>query len=81
MISTKLTDPDDRVRAAACAAFESLNYEAATHAFDANLLRALADRIIDKKVVEGNVQPRINALTLRPGLSTARSAEEPSSTV
>lgn len=46
----KLTDPDEKIRAAACAAFQHVDYEAALHSFDGSILAALAERIQDKKV-------------------------------
>ena len=49
-LHSKLTDPDEKVRAAACAAFQHVDYEAALHSFDREILKALAERIQDKKV-------------------------------
>lgn len=46
----RFTDPDDKIRATACAAFQVVDYESSLHAFDKSLLVALADRIQDRKV-------------------------------
>lgn len=50
ILHNKLVDPDEKVRAAACAAFQHVEYEAALHSFDPNVLVALSERIQDKKV-------------------------------
>lgn len=46
----KLCDPDDKVRAAACKLYGSLDYETALHYVSESQLRALGERIMDKKV-------------------------------
>jgi sister-chromatid-cohesion protein PDS5 len=46
----KLTDVEDKVRAAACKAFGSLDYEIAAQHIKAETLRLLADRLKDKRV-------------------------------
>lgn len=46
----RFTDPDDRIRAVACAAFSTVDYESSLHAFDKETLVSLAARIQDRKV-------------------------------
>jgi sister-chromatid-cohesion protein PDS5 len=46
----RLVDPDDKIRAAACAAFSTVDYESALHAFDKSTLKDLAARMQDKRV-------------------------------
>lgn len=46
----RFTDPDDKLRATACAAFQIVDYESSLHAFEKDLLLNLAERIQDRKV-------------------------------
>lgn len=46
----RLTDPDDKIRLAACAAFQIVDYESSLNAFGKDTLLSLAERIHDKKV-------------------------------
>lgn len=50
ILHSKLVDPDEKVRAAACAAFQHVDYEAALHSFGLDLLQSLGERIQDRKV-------------------------------
>ncbi|EDR01919.1 uncharacterized protein LACBIDRAFT_254367 [Laccaria bicolor S238N-H82] len=54
MLSAKVMDPDDKVRAAACKLYSQLDYEAALHHVSEAQLRAVADRGKDKKQVVRN---------------------------
>lgn len=46
----RFTDPDDKIRATACAAFQIVDYESSLHVFGKDLLLSLAERIQDRKV-------------------------------
>lgn len=48
-IEQKLFDPDEKVRAATCKAFSTLDYEIALRHTSESLLRHLAGRALDKK--------------------------------
>ncbi|KAF8726601.1 hypothetical protein AX14_007667 [Amanita brunnescens Koide BX004] len=48
-LRTKLLDPDEKVRAAACKVFSQLDYETALHHVSERQLRAVAERGADKK--------------------------------
>lgn len=50
----RFIDPDDKIRAAACAAFSTVDYESSLHAFEKDTLVSLASRIQDRKVSLGN---------------------------
>lgn len=50
VLKDRLVDPDDKIRAAACAAFATVDYESALHAFDKNTLQSLSQRIQDRRV-------------------------------
>jgi sister-chromatid-cohesion protein PDS5 len=50
MLSAKVMDPDEKVRAAACKLYSQLDYEAALHHVSEAQLRAVAGRGKDKKV-------------------------------
>ena len=50
VVRAKLRDPDDKVRAAACAVLASAELETLIHHVDVSLLKDLAERIKDKKV-------------------------------
>ena len=47
---TKILDPDEKVRAAACKVYSQIDYEAALHHVSENQLRGVAGRGLDKKV-------------------------------
>lgn len=46
----KLTDPEEKVRIAACHAFSTIDHDSAMHSFDTTVLHYLAERILDRKV-------------------------------
>jgi sister-chromatid-cohesion protein PDS5 len=46
----KLLDPDEKVRAEVCKVYGTLDYETALHHVSASQLKAIADRIRDRKV-------------------------------
>ncbi|KAF8634850.1 hypothetical protein AX17_004098 [Amanita inopinata Kibby_2008] len=48
-LRSRLLDPDEKVRAAACRVFSQLDYETALHHVSEGQLRAVADRGADKK--------------------------------
>ncbi|TFY68468.1 hypothetical protein EVG20_g3547 [Dentipellis fragilis] len=48
-LSSKLLDPDEKVRAAVCKLYSQLDYEAALHHVSVQLLRNVAGRGLDKK--------------------------------
>lgn len=50
-LEAKLLDPDDKVRTAVCKLFFHLDYESALHNLPEELLRAVAGRFLDKKVL------------------------------
>lgn len=50
VMRAKLRDPDDKVRAAACAVLASAELETLIHHVDVSLLKELAERTKDKKV-------------------------------
>lgn len=50
-LEAKLLDPDDKVRTAVCKVFSQLDYESALHNVSEELLRAVAGRFLDKKVL------------------------------
>lgn len=45
----KLMDPEEKIRAAACSAFQHIDYEAAIHSLGKDLLLQLSGRIRDRK--------------------------------
>ncbi|WVQ83257.1 hypothetical protein IAT38_005396 [Cryptococcus sp. DSM 104549] len=47
----RLDDPDERVRAAVCKVIGSLDYETALHHLSLKTLKAVSERLIDKKLV------------------------------
>lgn len=49
-ISCLLIDHDEKVRLAACAVIDGVEYEMAKHHVSKRALQALADRLTDKKV-------------------------------
>ncbi|EJD05552.1 uncharacterized protein FOMMEDRAFT_132048 [Fomitiporia mediterranea MF3/22] len=48
-LNMKLLDPDEKVRAAACKLYSQLDYETALHYVSEKQLRAVGDRVVDKK--------------------------------
>jgi sister-chromatid-cohesion protein PDS5 len=46
----KLLDPDEKVRAEVCKVYAQLDYETALHHVSTSQLKAIADRIRDRKV-------------------------------
>lgn len=46
----RCTDPDEKVRAAACKLFGEIDYETALHFVSLETLKAVAGRLADKKV-------------------------------
>lgn len=49
-IAEKLNDVDDRVRGAVCKMLGSLDYETAAHHVTLGTMRALGERLLDRKV-------------------------------
>ena len=49
-IGGKIMDPDEKVRAATCKLFGEMPYETLSHHVSMHLLRAIGERILDKKV-------------------------------
>lgn len=49
-LTTKILDPDEKVRAATCKVYSQLDYEAALHHVSESQLRGIAGRFLDKKV-------------------------------
>jgi len=50
ILSAKLLDPDEKVRAAVCKLYSQLDYETALHHVSEAQLRRVAERGLDKKV-------------------------------
>ncbi|KAL5521605.1 PDS5 [Sanghuangporus sanghuang] len=50
-LHTKLLDPDEKVRAAVCKLYSQLDYETALHYVSEEQLRAVGDRVLDKKQI------------------------------
>jgi sister-chromatid-cohesion protein PDS5 len=50
-LEAKLLDPDDKVRAAVCKMFSQLDYESVLHNVSEDLMRSVAGRFLDKKVL------------------------------
>ncbi|CAK5272282.1 unnamed protein product [Mycena citricolor] len=48
-LTTKLLDPDEKVRAAVCRVYSSMDYETALHHVKVDQLKAVAGRMLDKK--------------------------------
>lgn len=57
-LQSKLLDPDEKVRAAACKMYGQLDYETALHHVSEKQLREVAERGVDKKVCAENVALR-----------------------
>jgi sister chromatid cohesion protein PDS5 len=48
-LQSKMLDMEEKVRAVTCKIFSQLDYETALHHISVELLKALSDRIMDKK--------------------------------
>ena len=49
-LTSKILDPDEKVRAATCKVYSQIDYETALHHVSESQLRAVAGRGLDKKV-------------------------------
>lgn len=57
-IAEKLNDVDDKVRGAVCKMLGSLDYETAAHHVTLETMRALGERLLDRKVARFPVTPQ-----------------------
>ena len=65
VLSAKLLDPDEKVRAAVCRLYSQLEYEVALHHVSESQWRTIAERGLDKKVTARTTPPERTRL---PGL-------------
>ena len=58
-LENKLLDPDEKIRAAVCRLYAQLDFESTLHFVTEKQLRGVADRCMDKKVL--NVRLHISS--------------------